>query len=77
MPKMRILVQPEGFDVISGKFYIAKMLDSGETTFKRYVRDAGVEYLEPLNPSFETIRMDDRIVLIGRVIDAKLPKSMF
>ncbi|WP_242504527.1 helix-turn-helix domain-containing protein [Pseudomonas songnenensis] len=77
MPKMRILVQPEGFDVVSGKFYIAKMLDTGETTFKRYVRDAGVEYLEPLNPSFGTIRMSDSIVLIGRVIDAKLPKSMF
>jgi SOS-response transcriptional repressor LexA len=77
MPRMRILVQPEGFDVISGKFYIAKMIDTGETTFKRYVRDAGVEYLEPLNPSFGTIRMDDNIVLIGRVIDAKLPKSMF
>jgi SOS-response transcriptional repressor LexA len=53
------------------------MLDTGETTFKRYVRDAGVEYLEPLNPSFGTIRMSDSIVLIGRVIDAKLPKSMF
>jgi SOS-response transcriptional repressor LexA len=77
MPKMRILVQPEGFDVVSGKFYIAKMLDTGETTFKRYVRDAGSEYLEPLNPSFGTLKMDDRIVLIGRVIDAKLPKSMF
>lgn len=76
-PGMRILVQPEGFDVISGKFYIAKVLATGETTFKRYVRDAGVEYLEPLNPQFETLRIDDGIAIIGRVIDAKLPKSVF
>lgn len=76
-PGMRILVKPEGFDVVNGKFYIAKMLDSGETTFKRYIRDAGVEYLEPLNPSFETLRMDDNVVLIGRVVDAKLPDSIF
>lgn len=76
-PGMRILVQPEGFDVISGKLYIAKMVETGETTFKRYVRDAGVEYLEPLNPSFETLRMTDKVEIIGRVIDAKLPKSVF
>lgn len=76
-PGMRILVQAEGFDVISGKFYIAKLMTTGETTFKRYVRDAGVEYLEPLNPQFETIKIDDNVAIIGRVIDAKLPKSVF
>jgi SOS-response transcriptional repressor LexA len=68
---IKILVRPEGFDVISGKYYVAKHRD-GETTFKQYLRDAGSEYLVPLNPSFKTIEMDDEWRLIGRVIDAKL-----
>lgn len=76
-PTMRILVQPEGFDLISGKFYIARLGETGETTFKRYVRDGGVSYLEPLNPSFKTIEVTDGVEIIGRVIDAKLSKSVF
>ncbi len=76
-PGFRILVQPEGFDVISGKLYIAKLMETGETTFKQYVRDAGIEYLKPLNPAFKTIIIDDNIRLIGRVIDAKPPRSLF
>lgn len=76
-PGMRILVKPEGFDVISGKLYIAKLLQTGETTFKQYVRDSGIEYLKPLNPGFKTIVMDENIKLIGRVIDARPPRSIF
>lgn len=76
-PGMRILVQPEGFDVISGKLYIAKLLLTGETTFKQYVRDGGTEYLRPLNPDYKTIVMDENIKLIGRVIDARPPRSLF
>jgi SOS-response transcriptional repressor LexA len=68
----RILVQPEGFDLISGKYYIAQHVD-GETTFKQYVYDAGWEYLAPLNPAFRTIDMDDSWEVIGRVIDARIP----
>lgn len=76
-PGYRILVQPEGFDVISNKLYIAKLMDTGETTFKQYVRDAGIEYLKPFNPAFKTIVIDDNIRLIGRVIDAKPPRNLF
>lgn len=76
-PGYRILVQPEGFDVISGKLYIAKLMETGETTFKQYVRDAGIEYLKPLNPAFKTIIIDENIRLIGRIIDAKPPRSLF
>lgn len=74
----RILVQPEGFDLISGKYYIARLRSAGggwETTFKQYVRDGGMEYLQPINPSFETIRIDENVEIIGRVIDTRPPKS--
>ena len=76
-PRMRILVRPEGFDLVSGKFYIARLGDTGETTFKQYVRDAGTEYLQPLNPSYKTMEMGEGVQIIGRVVDAKLPKALF
>lgn len=71
-PGMRILVRPEGFDIVSGKFYIAR-LDSGETTFKQFLRDGGQSYLQPLNPSFPVIPVDEGVSIIGQVVDAKLP----
>lgn len=73
---MRILVQPEGFDLVSGKFYIAKLLDTGETTFKQYVRDAGLEFLQPLNNQFPTLQITDNVRIIGRVVDAKIAPSL-
>lgn len=67
-----ILIQPEGFDLISGKFYIARQPISGERTFKQYVQDAGVGYLVPLNPEYQTVPLDGTWEIIGRAIDAKI-----
>lgn len=67
-----ILIRPEGFDVISGKFYVARNTISGETTFKQYAMDAGVGYLVPLNPSYQPVVLDDSWEIIGRAIDAKI-----
>ena len=72
-PGMRILVRPEGFDIVSGKFYIARLRDSGETTFKQFLRDGGQSYLQPLNPAFPVIPVDESVSIIGQVVDAKLP----
>ena len=71
MPGSYVLVQPEGFDLVSGKYYIAQHI-TGETTFKQYVYDAGKEYLAPLNPAFETIRLEDDWEITGRVVDVKV-----
>lgn len=67
-----ILIQPEGFDLISGKFYIARNTATGETTFKQYGQDAGNRYLVPLNKEYQTVLMDDSWEIIGRAIDAKI-----
>lgn len=74
--RMRILVQPEGFDLVSGKFYIAKLIDTGETTFKQYVRDAGLEFLQPLNTAYPTLQITDNVRIIGRVIDVKPERNL-
>ncbi|KGS16205.1 Repressor protein cI [Pseudomonas syringae pv. delphinii] len=68
----KILVQPEGFDLLSGKFYVARHRD-GETTFKQYINDAGSAYLMPLNAAFKPIEIDGDWEIIGRVIEAKIP----
>jgi len=67
-----ILISPEGFDLISGKFYIARHTISGETTFKQYTLDAGVGYLVPLNPEYKAVILDGTWEIIGRAIDAKI-----
>lgn len=67
----RILVKPEA-DLISGKYYVVKMLDSGESTFKQYVEDAGLKYLRPLNTAYRTIQINGECKFIGRVIDTKM-----
>jgi|SRR5450830_131782 len=67
----KILVRPEDFDLVSGKYYIARHVD-GEKTFKQYLYDAGSKYLVPLNSSFKPIEMDHDWEVIGRVIDAKI-----
>lgn len=75
----RILVQPEGFDLVSGKFYVALLYEPGkqrETTFKQYVRDAGREYLIPLNKDYKPLQVTENVRVIGRVIDLKPPKSL-
>ncbi|MDF3936683.1 LexA family protein [Pseudomonas citronellolis] len=70
-----ILIRPEGFDLVSGKFYIARHRD-GETTFKQYIYDGGREYLVPLNKDFRQVEMDEAWDVIGRVIDSKAPRGV-
>ena len=73
-----ILVRKD-FDLVSGKYYIARNLkgrggDADDSvTFKQYVQDAGIGYLVPLNPQYQTVPMDGTWEIIGRVIDAKIP----
>lgn len=71
-PGTPILIRPEGFDLVNGKFYVALHTTTGEHTFKQYALDAGVGYLVPLNPDYQTVVLDDTWEIIGRVIDAKI-----
>lgn len=73
---MVILVAP-GFDVENGHFVVAKTIDTNEATFKQLILDSRRAFLKPLNPFFPTIEMDDEWTIVGRVIDAKWPRSTF
>lgn len=71
---MVILVAP-GFDVESGQYVVAKMIDTNESTFKQFIWDSGRAYLKPLNPAFSTVEVDDTWQVVGKVVDAKWPRS--
>lgn len=75
---MLILVSPS-IAPENGQFVVAKRIDGPdhEATFKQLLRDAGECYLKPLNPAFPMIAMDETWVIVGTVIDAKLPKNVF
>ena len=72
---MVILVAP-GFDVENGQFVVAKLIDSNEATFKQFIWDSGKAYLKPLNPAFPTVEVDNTWSIVGRVVDAKWPRSV-
>ncbi|MCK9740050.1 helix-turn-helix domain-containing protein [Pseudomonas syringae pv. syringae] len=72
---MLILVAPGG-DVESGQYVVAKLIDTNEATFKQFIWDSGKAYLKPLNPAFPTVEVDNAWSVVGRVIDAKWPRSV-
>lgn len=72
---MIILVAPGG-DVENGQYVVAKLIDTNEATFKQFIRDSGKAYLKPLNPAFPTIEVDSAWTVVGRVVDAKWPRSV-
>lgn len=77
--RSRVLIKPEGFDLVSGKYYVAICYEPGkkrDTTVKQYVRDAGFEYLKPLNPAYRTLEVSEAVRIVGRVIDYKLPSGV-
>ncbi|EOM2314415.1 LexA family protein, partial [Escherichia coli] len=54
---MLILVDPER-EIEDGDFCVARM-NGDEFTFKRFIRESGKAYLEPLNPRFDMIECNE------------------
>ncbi len=72
---MLILVDPEE-EVEFRDFCVARLLND-EFTFKRLIRDGGIEYLEPLNPRFDLIPINGNCTIIGKVIKSQWPDDTF
>lgn len=54
--------------VANGSKVVAYLPERDTYTFKQYVEDAGVAYLKPLNPSFETYKITAETVICGVLI---------
>lgn len=67
---MYILVNPNAA-ISNDSFVIAKNISSNQSTFKKFIEDAGVSYLKPLNNSYHTTMLDNTWQIIGKVIDAR------
>lgn len=67
---MIILVDPEK-DPYPNCYIVAEIKDTHEATFKKFICDSGRDYLKPLNPNYPLIPMDEKITIIGVVVDAK------
>lgn len=72
---MLILVDPEE-DVGFGDFCVARMLND-EFTFKRLIREGGIEYLEPLNPRYDLIPFNGNCQIVGKVVKSQWPDDTF
>lgn len=72
---MLILVDPAE-DVEFGDFCVARMLND-EFTFKRLIRDGGIEYLEPLNPRYDLITINGNCQIVGKVVKSQWPDDTF
>lgn len=62
-----IYVDP-GQEITNGCRVVAKLVDSGEVTFKTYIEDMGKKYLKPINPTYDKIEIDGNCQIIGKVV---------
>lgn len=75
---MLILVDPDE-DVEPGDFCVAGIFNDSEVTFKRFVREDGKPWLEPLNPNprYQSIECNENCRIIGKVVKAQWPEEIF
>lgn len=75
---MLILVDPEE-DVEPGDFCVAGIHNDSEMTFKRYVREDGKDWLEPLNtnPRYQSMECNEFCRIIGKVVKSQWPDDTF
>lgn len=66
-----ILVDPDQ-QAENGSLVVAKLTETDEVTFKKLVIDAGQKYLKPLNPAYETIKINGNCRMVGVVREAKI-----
>lgn len=78
---------PEGIMVLcdpdvkpeTGDFCLVKMPAEHEIAFKRYIREDGKNWLEPLNPAirYQPFELDDSHEVIGKILSAVWPQTHF
>ena len=67
---MAILVDT-GKEPKNGSLVVAKLDDTNEATFKKYVIDSGRKFLKPLNPSYPLLPINGNCRIVGVVVEAK------
>lgn len=75
---MLILVDPAE-DVEPGDFCVASVFGDTEVTFKKFTREDGKPWLEPLNPNprYQSIPCNETCRIIGKVVKSQWPDETF
>lgn len=71
-----ILIDPAE-DVNPGDFCVASINGGEDVTFKKLERDAGINYLVPLNPKYRTLECDATCRIVGKAVKAQWPDEEF
>lgn len=72
IPEGMIILVDTGRQAVNGSLVVAKLTNENEATFKKYVSDAGQQYLKPLNPEYRMQPVDGNCKIIGVVVEAKV-----
>ncbi|ECU8313249.1 LexA family transcriptional regulator [Salmonella enterica subsp. enterica serovar Oslo] len=72
---MLILVDPED-PVDPGDFCIARLCGD-EFTFKKFIKDSGQVFLQPLNPQFPIMPCNEQCRVVGKVVASQWPDEIF
>lgn len=73
-PEGTIIYIDPAKEVLPGHRGIFRLPDSNEATFKELVADAGEQYLKPLNPQYDKIKVTPAMACCGRVIGSFMPE---
>lgn len=71
IPEGMIILVDTGKAPKNGSLVVAKIEDTNEATFKKYVEDSGHKFLKPLNPQYPLTPINGNCKIIGVVVEAK------
>lgn len=72
-PPGTVIVVDPNRAATAGDYVVAKDVATQKATFKKLMHDAGRWFLQPLNPAFPTLEIDDPdIRVIGRVVEYRI-----
>lgn len=71
IPEGMIILVDTGKAPKNGSLVVAKIEDTNEATFKKYVEDSGQKFLKPLNPQYPLTPINGNCKVIGVVVEAK------
>ncbi|MBT1570022.1 hypothetical protein KK471_30925, partial [Klebsiella pneumoniae] len=72
IPEGTYVLFDTGREPINGSLVIAKLYDSNEATFKKFVLDGGKSYLKGLNPQWPVVPINGNCRIIGVAIETKM-----
>lgn len=72
IPEGTFVLFDTGREAINNSLVIAKLSESNEATFKKFIVDSGTKYLKGLNPAWPMIPINGNCRIIGVAVETKM-----